>query len=107
MRLIDADALLKRVQQEEIQALIHDRELSTCFMSPGGTPSTEWWFIEDLIENASTIEPERETGEWLAHKSIFGGLGEMVYTCNKCGYNIGFRKGNYCPICGAKMEVGE
>ena len=59
MRLIDADALFKRVQQETIQAQIHGREFSTCFMSPGGTPSTEWWYIEDLIENAPTIEPEQ------------------------------------------------
>ena len=58
MRAIDADALLKRVQQEEIQAQVHGREFSTCFLSPGGTPSTEWWYVEDLIENAPTIEPE-------------------------------------------------
>ena len=58
MRAIDADALLKRVQDEEIQAQAHGREFSTCFMSPGGTPSTEWWYVEDLIENAPTIEPE-------------------------------------------------
>ena len=56
MRAIDADALLKRVQQEEIQAQVHGREFSTCFLSPGGTPSTEWWYVEDLIENAPTVE---------------------------------------------------
>lgn len=58
MRLVDADALLERVGSEKIQAQAHGREFSTCFMSPGGTPSTEWWYVEDLIENAPTIEPE-------------------------------------------------
>lgn len=64
MRAIDADALLERVCSEKIQAQAHGREFSTCFMSTGGTPSTEWWFVEDLIENAHTIEPERKKGEW-------------------------------------------
>lgn len=49
-------------------------------------------------------EPERPRGEWIPHKSIFGGLGEKVYTCNQCGYNIGFHTENFCPNCGAKME---
>ena len=60
MRLIDADALLERVGSEKIQAQAHGREFSTCFNSPGGTLSTEWWYVEDLIENAPTIEPERK-----------------------------------------------
>ena len=65
MRVIDADALLGRVRSEEIQAQAHGREFSTCFMSPGGTPSTEWWYVEDLIENAPTIEAERTSvSEW-------------------------------------------
>lgn len=46
-------------------------------------------------------QPERVEGEWIPHKSIFGGLGEKVYTCDKCGYNIGFRRENYCPNCGS------
>lgn len=67
MRVIDGDALLERVWSEKIQAQAHGREFSTCFMSPGGTPSTEWWYVEDLIENAPTIEPERKKWSW--HKT--------------------------------------
>lgn len=50
-------------------------------------------------------QPKRPKGEWIPHKSIFGGLGEKVYTCNQCGYNIGFHTENFCPNCGAHMEV--
>jgi len=46
---------------------------------------------------------ERECGHWIPHKSVFGGLDEKVYTCDRCGCNIGFSKTNYCPDCGAKM----
>lgn len=110
MSLIDGDALLKRVQQEEIQAQIHGREFSTCFMSPGGTPSTEWWFVEDLIENAPTIEPERKKGKWIDDGTEFG------CCCDSCGvtlddYFMGdlsevhlHKIPNYCPNCGADMR---
>lgn len=47
---------------------------------------------------------ERKRGKWIPHKSIFGGLGERVYTCNQCGYNIGFHTENFCPSCGADMR---
>ena len=46
---------------------------------------------------------ERECGHWIPHKSVFGVLGKKVYTCDRCGCNIGFSKTNYCPDCGAKM----
>ena len=52
-------------------------------------------------------QPERKTGKWIPHKSIFGGLGEKVYTCNQCGYNIGFHTENFCPNCGADMRTAK
>ena len=35
-----------------------------------------------------------------------GGLGEPNYVCSSCGKHF-LLKTNYCPYCGAKMEVGE
>ena len=106
MRLIDADALLERVGSEKIQAQAHGREFSTCFNSPGGTLSTEWWYVEDLIENAPTIEPERKTGHW-----ILGGYDDMYYVCDQCGYRrsdyYAKPKAKYCENCGADMRGEE
>ena len=97
MRAIDGDALLKRVQDEEIQAQAHGREFSTCFMSPGGTPSTEWWYVEDLIENAPTIEPERKKGKWTKGNA-----------CEFCGFQPWYEGDihtlSYCPNCGEDMR---
>jgi len=90
MREIDGDELLKRVQHEKIQAQVHGREFSTCFLSPGGTPSTEWWYVEDLIENAPTIEPDPEIivcadcKHWICHD-------------RRCGYwNHGVKPLDWC-----------
>jgi len=49
-------------------------------------------------------QQERESIKWIPHKSVFGGLDERVYTCSKCGYNIGFHVENFCPNCGGKYE---
>lgn len=58
---------------------------------------------KDFIDLPSVM-PKQAEGEWIPHKSKFGGDDEPVYTCNKCGDNIGFRKRNFCPNCGAKLE---
>ena len=63
----------------------------------------EW--LRNTIMNAPPARSK--TGKWIPHKSIFGGLGERVYTCDQCGYNIGFHTENFCPECGAKMQRGE
>lgn len=64
MRLIDADALITDCQLAQKQADRHGREYADAFYSGGGEISTEWWCVEDMIENAPTIEPERKKGRW-------------------------------------------
>lgn len=59
--------------------------------------------IYNRLEDLPSAQSERPKGEWIPHKSIFGGLGERVYTCNQCGYNIGFHAENFCPHCGTPM----
>ena len=102
MRTIDGDALLKRVQQEEIQAQVHGREFSTCFLSQGGTPSTEWWYVEDLIENAPTIESERKKGKWKLLKDGSAICSECGFT-QQCAWDLD-NWDNFCHHCGADMR---
>lgn len=108
MSLIDGDALLKRVQQEKIQAQVHGREFSTCFMSPGGTPSTEWWFVEDLIENAPTIEPKRKKGKWIMK---YKGSAVTSYKCSECGRTVkedtGYDVSKDYPFCHCGADMRE
>lgn len=62
MRLIDADALIANCQLAQKQADRHGREYANAFYSGGGDISTEWWCVEDMIENAPTIEIVKEIG---------------------------------------------
>lgn len=57
----------------------------------------------EIVFDVPTAE-KRKTMQWIPHTSIFGGLGEKVYTCSECGYNIGFHTENYCPRCGKIRE---
>ena len=106
MRPIDADKLLQRIQHEELQMAIHGREFSTCFNSPGGTPSTEWWYVEDLIDDAPTIEPERKKGTWetIEQQPYFRKHYKRI-CCSECKRRSeGDVRWNFCPNCGADMR---
>ena len=132
MRLIDADALMADCQLAQNQADRRGREFANAFYSGGGEVSTEWWCVEDMIENAPTIEPGRgngyrdgykrgkragykkgrevgrKTGQWIRipHDGIY---------CTTCKKGWSFMLGapgdienyHYCPHCGARMEEGE
>jgi len=92
MELIDRRAVIDLIDR-------YTQDMSTGYRSTNyGIPSD---VFEDEVMALPTVQPERVEGEWIPHKSIFGGLGEKVYTCDKCGYNIGFRRENYCPDCGS------
>ena len=98
MRTIDADRLIDDCQLAQKQADRHGREFANAFYSGGGEISTEWWCVEDMIENAPTIEPERKKGKWI---NISDGIFEMV-KCDQCGRILDSRD-NFCPRCGLEM----
>ena len=50
-------------------------------------------------------QEERETAQWVAMEP-FGPGAIWRYRCSKCGVPQDYPH-NYCPNCGAKMEVEE
>lgn len=61
--------------------------------------------IEDLIiliTYMSSVTPQQRTGQWIEHFDESG----KWYECDKCHTDWGGSV-NYCPNCGAKMEVEE
>lgn len=61
----------------------------------------EFWAVSiGQIQDAPTIEPKRETGEWIEDDD------EMHVICSKCGEPNDFIS-NFCPNCGARMNGGE
>ena len=98
MRLIDADTLIADCQLAQKQADRHGREFANAFYSGGGEISTEWWCVEDMIDNAPTIE-ERKTG-----KVIVKSTGDRSYwVCDQCRTVIKSTD-NFCRNCGADLR---
>lgn len=95
MRQIDADALKISILKEGKRSRRH---------KAGESWELNRSEIYKVIDEQPTINSERESIKWIPHKSVFGESDERVYTCSKCGHNIGFHVENFCPNCGGKYE---
>jgi len=61
-RLIDADALMNEFEKAQRTMQQHGQEYSCSFLSSSQELSTEWYCVEDMLENAPTVL-EAEEGE--------------------------------------------
>lgn len=73
----------------------------------------------ESIRNLPSVTPKEKTGKWIEDANkIDAQFGRHTYICSECGkYAEYFVSGtevwwdrikpNYCPNCGAKMEVSE
>jgi hypothetical protein len=59
-RLIDADVLMREFEKAQRTMEQHGQEYSCSFMSSSQELSTEWYCVEDMVENAPTIIPAEE-----------------------------------------------
>jgi hypothetical protein len=76
-------------------------------------PYVDGDLIADELKHLSPVTPQPKIGKWLdcyKEMPIFnaGGFTEtkhVGWTCSCCGENHFWIKSDYCPNCGAKMEV--
>lgn len=54
-KLISAKALLDECNRAKESAALHGREFCDSFHNSAGTLSTEWWKVEDMVENAKPV----------------------------------------------------
>lgn len=120
VRLIDANAL----QRAFDDAHKDEPDFFCCnFLNNAGNPSTEWECVDEILENAPTIDAQPvKHGKWVDY-----GSGVGMY-CSECRHRIRYRNGiretamfsdgefkfvqyaskngyyDFCPKCGAKMD---
>lgn len=127
MRLIDADALVGGTYyvsqnetfvgytQQEIDRQptvemaencvnredVKIRMIKYGFLAPDMT-------VTEFVEDIPSVQPQPKTGHWIPDVDRWGDIVTTVngYRCSECNaFNTD--KDNYCPQCGAKMEVEE
>ena len=54
-RLIDADELMKKVKNVEYKCIMAGKMYPDSFLNNAGKSCVEWWYVEDLVENAPTF----------------------------------------------------
>ena len=64
---------------------------------------------KDVVDEMPTIDPEslRPHGRWVESLVLRTDMSALYqYTCSECAI-ISNRESNYCPNCGAKMDLEE
>lgn len=91
MRLIDADALMWKLQSRLPQV----KTIPT-------------WILDAILDEPTIdVEPVRH-GRW-GHERLpsTSGGSYSVVRCSECKYQYPMTEVNYCPNCGARMDGGE
>lgn len=110
MRLIDADVLYSRFENE--YKVSYKNAMST--MSDyrrGICDGIDWGCL--IINKVPTIEAEPlRRGEWDASGRYTFPDGSLAVRCSECGCDLEEHEykeywWHYCPVCGAKMDGGE
>ena len=60
---------------------------------------------EWILKRLPSVQSEQKTGKWIPCKD---GIEESIFAgarCSNCNYWLSIGRWNYCPHCGAKMEV--
>ena len=75
--------------------------------------TTKFWQMRDDIKALPPVSLQQRTGQWI-HAKVGKLFPSNDFMCSECrnildfdGVNCGRGDANYCPNCGAKMEVEE
>ena len=88
----DADCISREAVNTLVDELARAISDERCCISRGRSTAT---IMRDILHLPS-VTPQRPKGKWIGCK------------CSKCNYEVmKWNKNNFCPNCGAKMEVEE
>ena len=98
MRLIDADALVEDIKSEiDGDKEIYPDDKSSIIFRAGMKN------VIGIVKNQDTVEPVKH-GYWILDENEKIPR-YQIKTCSLCGCRVNGTQFNFCPHCGAKMEV--
>lgn len=100
--LISRAALLKECAEcQKTDPHFEGRGWANHFISEAGEPSTEWYCVEDMIENAPAVDAAPVVrAKWIKSTDR-----DNRFHCSACGavWGVSAMAMRYCPGCSAKM----
>ncbi|MBQ7265123.1 MAG: hypothetical protein IJS61_03405 [Firmicutes bacterium] len=110
----DVDEIIKALEQQPCEDAISRQAVLDEMIQIGmETFKTynDYSKLFDFVDNMPSVTPQPKTGHWIEKD---GYDGDTYYDCSECGEIWVAIEGtpwdngmNYCPNCGAKMEVEE
>ena len=93
-------------RQAAIDALVTPR-VHDVYDSYWDGRNTQYQEDIDAINALPSVQPEQKKGKWIDEGQYAEGHSEHAYYCSQCEeHYIGWiGEFNFCPNCGAKMEV--
>ena len=93
---IEREAALREIERREA-LMVGDKRVSVAAMKS---------FIKN--RQAADVAPVRN-GQWIEYTKVIipepYNKWEQAWKCSECGFDDGFVAYNYCPNCGAKMDI--
>ena len=107
MRLIDADALYKRLKNDMRSIPLIEEDRDMFYHYSGYNCAMTGAYLE--VEKQPTVDAvEVVHGRWIKNENVSASdmFLSAYYDCSECGEEISDRYGlyAYCPFCGAKMD---
>ena len=112
--LISRTALLKECAEcQKTDPYFEERGWANHFINEAGEPSTEWYCVEDMIENAPAVDAAPvKRGRWVEYPLCLGYEGAYSddhIVCSNCKsvwsiIDNDTERFDYCPRCGARMD---
>ena len=106
---------IKVLEQQPCEDCISRQEtiewLKKVTVTDGITFKTGFKQILYDIEQMPSVTPKQKVGKWINQYQIYGDIAIDMKVCSECRYEFsydvetGISNANYCPNCGAKMEV--
>ena len=93
MRLIDADALIKVIQQNDYMLTAKHNSMAPGMFTSG---------IRQAVDESQTIDPVKH-GKWEDENPIEPNPMFRAKVCSVCGRTEG-SPNDFCPYCGARMD---
>lgn len=94
--------ILEALEQEPCDDAISRKFLLDHAVYAEFADGVKGWIVEKgYVEDALTVQPQPKTGHWTHDGSHW----KNRFICSECNYKLFDEPTNYCPNCGANMEV--